>query len=89
MHLAFEKGSKVGATPRLDILRENYTPEEIPFTSLEMLFHNTALFTAQPENHVSYMNVSSWAEIQQRCYDRGVNVSKTYLEYILQFKPEE
>ena len=89
MHLAFETGEKHGATPRLDVLRANYTPEEIPFTSLEMLFHNTALYSVQPENHVTYLNVSSWADIQQRCYDRGVNVSKTYLDYILQYMPPE
>ena len=88
MHRAFEKGKNVGTTQRLPILKENYTPEEIPFSSLEMLFHNTALFSAQPENQVSYGNVKEWGGIQQRCYDRSVNVSKAYLNYILQFLPK-
>ena len=89
MHTAFERGKKIGATDRLAELKANYTPEEIPFSSLEMLFHNTALFTVQPENHVSYGNKAEWANIQQRCYDRSVNVSKVYLDYILQFIPKE
>lgn len=87
MHKRFEVGKKVGATERLPILREQYVPEEIPFSNIKSLFHNTALFSVQPENHVSYTNVRDWPEIQQRCYDRSVNVTKAFLEYILQFFP--
>lgn len=83
MHIQFERGKKLGASSRLDILEANYKPEEIPFTSLEMLFHNTALFTVQPENHVSYTNVRRWAEIQQRCVNRAINATKAYFEHIL------
>ena len=87
-HIAFERGKNLGATSRLSELRENYTPEELPFSSLEMLFNNTALFSVQPENRVKYTNINSWADIQQRCYDRGVNASKAYLDYILQYLPK-
>ena len=88
MHTAFEKGKGIGASQRLPILKANYTYEDIPFSSVEMLFHNTALFTVQPENQVKYTNSKEWFNIQQRCYDRCVNVTKTYLKYIMQYLPK-
>jgi hypothetical protein len=89
MHVAFERGKYFGAASRLSELQANYTYEEIPFSSIEMLFHNTALFTVQPENQVTYTNINDWDGIQQRCYDRCVNVTKAYLDYILQYLPKE
>ncbi len=88
MHVDFEKGKKRGASSRLDILKKNYVEEYLPFSSLKMLFHNTALFTLQPENLVKYTNKKSWNEIQQRCFNRGVNASKAYLNYILEYLPK-
>ena len=89
MHINFECGLGVGASWKLDKLKANHTPEELPFSTLKMLFHNTALFTVQEENKVKYKNLGRWPEIQQRCYDRGVNASKAYLDYILQYLPQE
>lgn len=88
MHTDFERGKKRGASSRLDILKKNYEYERLPFSTLEMLFHNTALYTIQPENHVNYLNKRKWSEIQQRCFNRCVNVSKMYFEYILQYLPK-
>jgi len=85
MHKMFEKGRKLGATSRLDILTENYKPEELHFSTLKSLFHNTALFTLQPENLVKYRNIYKWFGIQQRCFDRSVNASKAYLDHALQY----
>lgn len=88
MHTDFERGEKRGATARLDILRANFTPEVLPFSTLKMLFHNTALFTVQPENLVRPFNKRKWPEIQQRCFDRCVNATKVYMDYILQYMPK-
>ena len=87
MHTSFEKGKKYGASSRLKQLTNDYTYEEIPFNSLKSLLHNTALFSVQSENQVNYLNKKSWYEIQSRCFNRSVNVSKAYLDYILQFIP--
>ena len=89
MHNMFEKGKKLGATSRLDILEKNYMPEEIPFSNLKQLFHNTALYTVQPENKVKYTNIKQWFGIQQRCFNRGVNVSKTFINYMMQYLPKK
>ena len=85
MHILFERGKKVGTTNRLDTLLKNYKSEEIPFSNLKSLFHNTALFTLQPENLVNYLNIYKWAGIQQRCFDRSVNASKAYLNRALHY----
>ena len=89
MHILFEKGKKLGTSNRLEILNRNYTPEEIPFSTLKSLFHNTALFTVQRENKVNYKNINKWFAIQQRCYNRTVNASKAYLNYMLQYIPKQ
>ena len=73
----------------LDILEKNYTPEEILFSELKQLFHNTALYAVQPENHVKYTNIKQWFDIQQRCFNRGVNVSKTFINYMMQYLPKK
>lgn len=89
MHHFFEKYKPFGATSRLNIIEKGYEYERLPFSTLESLFHNTALFTVQPENHVSYANVCKWFEIQQRCINRGINASKAYFEYILKYLPKK
>ena len=89
MHSFFEKTKPLGASSRLDILEKGYEFERLPFSNLESLFHNTALFTVQPENHVSYANICKWFEIQQRCINRGINASKAYFEYILKYLPKK
>ena len=89
MHIQFEKGKRLGATHRLDVLEKGFVSEEIPLSSLELLFHNTALFTVQSENHVKYTNIKKWFEIQQRCVNRGINASKAYFDYILKFLPKK
>jgi hypothetical protein len=86
MHVAFE--NRVGMPSNLANLHDNYSPEEIPFSSLEFLFHNTALYSVQTENHVTYKNAGEWPAISQRCYDRSVNVTEAYLDYILQYYPK-
>lgn len=88
MHKWFEKGRKVGASSRLDVLTKNYKEEELPFSNVKSLLHNTALYSVQPENKVEYHNIKKWPEIQQRCFDRSINASKAFLNYILQFLPK-
>ena len=100
MHKKFEKGKKSGASSRLDILLDNYKFEDLSpssnlpsgkkemLSSLERLLHNTALFTVQKENVVKYTNLKKWPMIQQRCFDRGVNVTKVFLDMILQYLPK-
>ena len=89
MHTMFERGKCIGASSRLDILSQNFTKEDLPFSTLKMLFHNNALFSVQPENHVNYFNISKWPAIQQRCYDRSVNSTRVFLDYMLQFLPKK
>ncbi len=88
MHTAFEKGKSHGASSKLDTLKTNYTQEDIPLSTLPMLLHNTALYSVQPENRVGYDNVNKWDEIQQRCFDRSTNATKTYFNYILDYLPK-
>ena len=100
MHSWYEKGKTVGITAKLDRLIKNYTYENLSpsgnqswkpqdmIKNLKQLFHNTALFTVQNENKISYLNIPKWTEIQQRCFDRGVNASKVYLDYMLQYIPK-
>ena len=85
MHMLFEKGKKIGATGKLDKLTQNYKYEELTFSTLKSLFHNTALFTLQPENLVKYRNIFRWNGIQQRCFNRSVNASKAYLDHALKY----
>lgn len=87
MHINFERGNYIGASSRLETLKKNYKYEELPFSNLKMLFHNTALYTVQPENQVKYKNIGKWFDIQQRCFNRGVNASRAYLEFILKYLP--
>ncbi len=89
MHIAFERGKKLGASSRLKDLKQGFEPEELPFSTLKMLFHNTALFSVQPENHVKYSNKKQWAQIQQRCFNRGINATKAYMDYILEKFPNK
>jgi len=87
-HKEFEKGKKYGASTHLGILEQNYIPEEIPFDTLKKLLHENALFTIQKENQVKRANRNLWGEIQQRCFNRGVNSTKSYLDYILKYLPK-
>ena len=89
MHIAFERGKRFGATSRLETLVGNLVREDVPFSTLKMLFHNTALFTVQPENLVRYYNVHKWAGIQQRCFNRSVNATAAYMNHVLQFMPKK
>lgn len=89
LHNLFEKGKNIGASSRLDVLEKNYVYEEIPISSIKSLLHNNALFTVQPENLVKYRNYKKWPEIQQRCYDRSVNSTKAFFDYIMQYLPEK
>ena len=88
MHCMFEKTKPFGASCRLNLLERGYVYEYLPFSSLKSLFHNTALFTVQPENHVSYINIRDWFKIQQRCINRGINASIAYFEYIMKYLPK-
>jgi len=88
MHLQFERGKKLGASSRLNILEKGYVYEELPVTSLESLLNNTAYYAVQPENRVKYTNVKKWFEIQQRCVNRGINASKAYFDFILKYLPK-
>jgi hypothetical protein len=89
MHIQFEKGKKLGASSRHPELLKGYIYEYLPFSSLESLFHNTALFSVQPENLVGYNNILKWAKIQQNCFNRAINATKAYFDYILKFLPKE
>ena len=82
MHKDFEKGKKYGVRTRLPFLIDHYVKEEIPFSNLASLLHNTALYTVQPENHASYSNKKLWPRIEQRTFNRGVNATVAYFEYI-------
>ena len=89
MHKWFEKGVKLGASSKLDLLTKNYVYEEVPFSNLKMLLHNTALYTVQPENSVRYYNIGRWQEIQQRCFNKGVNATKAFFDYMLRYLPKK
>ena len=89
MHKDFEKGKKYGVSSRLPFLINHYVKEDIPFSSLPSLLHNTALYTVQPENHVSYSNKQLWPRIQQRIFNRGVNATKAYLDYVFSKLPKK
>lgn len=89
MHIMFERGKKYGASNRLDELTKAYSYENLPFTNFETLFHNTALFSVQSENKVGYNNMKDWFDIQKRCFNRSVNVTKTYMEQMLKYLPEK
>ena len=88
MHKMFEKWAPFGASTRLDSLVKNFVPEEVPFSTLQSLLHNTALYTVQPENKVRYYNISKWSKKQQRCFNKGVNATKAYFDYMLQYIPK-
>ena len=62
--------------------------EELPLNILASFFHNNALFSVQKENQVRYRNIKKWFGIQQRCYDRSVNSTKAYFEYIMKYIPK-
>ena len=70
-------------------LINHYVKEEIPFSNIASLLHNTALYTVQPENHVSYSNKKLWPKIQQRTFNRGVNATKAYFEYVFSKLPKK
>lgn len=89
LHTQFERGKVHGASSKLDELTKNYVYERLPFSNLTTLFHNTALFSVQPENKVTYTNVKKWGEIQQNCFNRAVNATKTYFDYMMQFLPKK
>ncbi|MBR6126737.1 hypothetical protein IKQ21_03545 [bacterium] len=89
MHKDFERGKKFGASSRLPFLINHYIKEEIPFSNLASLLHNTALYTVQPENHVSYSNKKLWPKIQQRTFNRGVNATKAYFDYVFSKLPKK
>ena len=87
-HINFGVGEVVGASKRLDILKKGYIPQDVSCSSIKALFHNTALYTVRRENHVGYTNILKWDEIQQRCYNRGVNASKAYFDYMMDYLPK-
>ena len=101
MHIQYERGKKLGTGAKLDILTDNFKYEDMSPSSnlstkredipkiVELLFHNTALFSVQPENVVKYMNVSKWPTIQQKSFDRSVNVTRTYFDLMLPFMPKD
>lgn len=89
MHMMFEKGEKVGANARLDELKKNYVFEKLPVSTITALFHNTALHSVQPENLVTYTNLKDWFSIQSRCYNRSVNASKAYLDWMIKHLPKK
>ena len=70
-----------------DIQRKSQI-EELPLNILAGFFHNNALFSVQTENQVRYNNFSKWKGIQQRCFDRSVNSTKAYFEYIMRYIPK-
>ena len=88
LHILFERGKKIGATARLKKLEKGFIPEELPVTSLYMLFTNTAMFAIQPENKVKLTNIKQWFDIQQRCMNRGINASKAYFDHIMKYLPK-
>lgn len=81
-HVRFEKDSVYGATPHLDELRKNYTAHQMPFTSYESLFLEVARFSQLPEFKITPFNKSKWFDIQQQCFNVGVDSSTTFLEKI-------
>ena len=89
MHISFERGKKYGVSSRLNFLVNHFIPEDIHFSNLKSLFHNTALYTVQTENHVPYSNKKLSPKIAQRTFNRGVNASKAYFEYIFSKFPQK
>lgn len=87
LHHMFERGKKYGASNRSSELLENYKDGDVHFNSLEQLFHNTALFAVQKENQVNYDNIKEWFSIQQRCFNRSIDATKAYFDYMLKHLP--
>ena len=85
----FEKSKKFGASYKTEELLKNYKPQEFSFSTLKALFHNTALFAAEKENRVNYDNIKTWLGIQQRCFNRSIDATKAYFDYMLQHLPKK
>ena len=85
-HRMFEKGKKCGEVANLGKLKENYTYEKLEYNPKDKneLLMDTARYSSSPQNKVKYTNKSKWPEIQQNCFDKTVNATKAYLNYMLE-----
>jgi hypothetical protein len=88
MHQMFEKSKRYGAKYKTDVFIKNHKYDNIPCSNFAALLHNNALFTVQPENFVRYFNIAKWPDIQQRCFDRSVNSSRTYFKEMIKYLPK-
>lgn len=89
VHRKFERGKSIGASSRLSVLKGNYSPTKLRFANLERLFFDTAFYSCNPKNKVKIINLSKWAEIQQRCFNRGIDASREFFDYMLPFCPKK
>lgn len=89
MHYMFERGLINGAKGKTGKFLESYTPTELPLLSLKQLFQDAAMFAVQKENRVGYDNIRKWARIQQNCFNRSVDVTRSYFDYMLKFLPSK
>lgn len=83
IHKEFETGKKYGATPALKKLLAGYMPENLEYNSLIDLFVSTAEFSQRPEFKVKKYNKSDWFNIQQRCFNRGVDATREFFNKLL------
>lgn len=83
IHKDFEIGKKYGATPALKDLLAGYAPENIEYSSLIDLFVRTAEFSQRPEFKIKSSNKSDWFNIQQQCFNRGVDATREFFNKLL------
>lgn len=83
LHKEFETNSKFGAIGNSKKLIDNYKFEKIESNSLLDLFTTTAEFSQKPELKVKFFNKKEWFNIQQICFNKGVNVSREFIKKIL------
>lgn len=83
VHKNFERGEKYGASANTSTLIQNYEYEKLETVSPIDLFKETAEFSQNPKFRVKNSNKKDWLKIQQACFNRGVNVTREFLERVI------
>ena len=83
LHKNFERGKIMGAATKTSELAANYKPLNLKIDSLNELFLSTTAYSQRPYFKVSRFNKYKWPEIQQHCFNRGVDASRCFFEKII------
>ncbi len=86
IHREFERGEKFGANLHLAEFKQEYQPKTINFTTLVDLFKDTADFSQNPELQVNSSNKKEWKNIQQICFNRGVDATTLLFNKLLMLR---